>query len=47
MYQLRELIQADFNMEGDDPDFTIRHDELIKVCKILLHKSNFNHIKYG
>lgn len=41
IYNLKELIQADFNMEGDDPDFAIRHDELIKVCKILLHKFNY------
>lgn len=32
-------------MEGDDADFGMRFDEIIKVCKILLHKFNFFTLK--
>lgn len=34
-------------MEGDDPDFSLRYDELIKVTKILLHKFNFFMVKFN
>lgn len=29
-------------MDVDDPDYNLSMDELIKACKILFHKINFN-----
>ena len=39
---LMELINSDFDMSVDDPDYGLSMDELIKACKILFHKINYN-----
>ena len=38
--RLVDLVNSDFEMKADDKDYKLSHDQLIKVCKILLHKSN-------
>jgi uncharacterized protein YpuA (DUF1002 family) len=42
VYKLADLVNSDFEMQVNDPDYRLNHDELIKVCKVLLHKINFN-----
>jgi hypothetical protein len=39
-YRLYDLINSDFRMPVSDKDFEISHEQLIKVCKILLYKFN-------
>lgn len=39
---MADLVNSDFEMHVNDPDYRLNHDELIKICKILLHKINFN-----
>ena len=39
---LVELINSDFDMSVDDADYGLTMDELIKACKILFHKINYN-----
>ena len=41
-YKLQDLVNSDFEMHINDPDYALNHDEVIKICKILLHKINFN-----
>ena len=40
-YNLKDLIRSDFDMPAKDKDFKLSHEQLIKACKILLHKINF------
>lgn len=40
-YNLKDLIKSDFDMPAKDKDFKLSHEQLIKACKILLHKINF------
>lgn len=42
VYQLTDLINGDFHMPGSDKDYKLGHEQLVKVCKILLHKMNYN-----
>lgn len=42
MFRLFDLIQSDFEMGANDPDFMLSHEQLIKVVKILLYKINLN-----
>lgn len=42
VHRLAALVTSDFEMKEDDVDYQITHQQLIKVCKILLHKVNFN-----
>jgi hypothetical protein len=35
-------VNSDFEMHINDPDYALTHDDVIKVCKIFLHKINFN-----
>ena len=42
VYKLTDLVNSDFEMHVNDPDYSLTHDEVIKVCKIFLHKINFN-----
>lgn len=39
---LVDLINSDFDMSVDDADYGLSQDELIKACKIMFHKINFN-----
>ena len=41
-YKLVDLVNSDFEMTANDPDYRLNHDEMIKICKVLLHKINFN-----
>ena len=45
--RLNDLVNSDFEMSANDKDYKLNHDQLIKVCKILLHKINYNHRKAG
>ena len=45
--RLTDLVTSDFEMSANDKDYKLGHDQLIKVCKILLHKINYNHRKAG
>ena len=45
--RLDDLVNSDFEMSANDKDYKLNHDQLIKVCKILLHKINYNHRKAG
>lgn len=45
VYQLTDLINGDFQMAGSDKDFRLGHEQLVKVCKILLHKINYNQLR--
>ena len=47
IYSLSDLIHSDFDMSASDKDYKLSPDQLIKVCKILLHKINFYHRKGG
>ena len=37
---LSDLCKSDFQMPATDPDFKLSHEQLIKVCKILLFRNN-------
>ena len=39
---LTELIDAEFNNKANDKDNSLEFPQLVKVCKILLHKINYN-----
>ena len=45
VYQLTDLINSDFAMAANDNDYKLGHEELVKVCKILLHKVNCNQLR--
>ena len=45
LYELRDLVNSDFDMSPNDEDYKLGHDHLVKVCKILLHKINFNNLR--
>lgn len=42
---LRELIDCEFVMKKEDPDFQLSHFQLIKAAKIMLHKMNVQNYK--
>lgn len=35
-------MNSDFDMSANDKDYKLGHEQVIKVCKILLHKINYN-----
>jgi len=35
-------VNSDFDMSANDKDYKLGHEQVIKVCKILLHKINYN-----
>jgi hypothetical protein len=39
-FRLFDLINSDFKMPVTDKDFELSHEQIIKVCKILLYKFN-------
>ncbi len=39
-FRLFDLINSDFRMPVTDKDFELSHEQIIKVCKILLYKFN-------
>ena len=39
-YHLIELVESDFGMSTIDKDFMLSHEQMIKVCKVLLYKIN-------
>ena len=43
--RLVDLFNSNFDMSPNDVDYKLNHDQLIKVCKVLLHKVNYNHKK--
>ena len=45
VYRLVDLVNSDFVMSTKDTDYKLNQDQLIKVCKILLHKINHNNLK--
>ena len=45
VYRLVDLVNSDFVMSIKDADYKLNQDQLIKVCKILLHKINHNNLK--
>lgn len=45
VYRLVDLVNSDFVMSTKDADYKLNQDQLIKVCKILLHKINHNNLK--
>ena len=40
VYRLTDLVNSDFRMPVTDKDFELSHEQVIKVCKILLYKFN-------
>ena len=40
VYRLTDLVNSDFKMPVTDKDFELSHEQVIKVCKILLYKFN-------
>lgn len=42
VYKLQDLISSDFYMSTDDKDYRLDLEQIVKVCKILLHKLNYN-----
>lgn len=40
VYRLTDLVNSDFKMPITDKDFELSHEQVIKVCKILLYKFN-------
>ena len=40
VYRLTDLINSDFKMPVTDKDFELSHEQIIKVCKIILYKFN-------
>ena len=47
IYKLHDLVTADFEMSANDKDYKLGHEQVIKVCKILLHKINYNNKRNG
>ena len=43
--RLADLVNSSFEMPSSDRDFKLTHEQLIKVCKILLHMLNFSNVK--
>lgn len=43
--RLVDLANSDFEMATNDKDYKLNHEQLIKVCKILLHISNNTNTK--
>ena len=39
-YHLVELVNSDFGMTTVDKDFMLTHEQMIKVCKVMLYKIN-------
>lgn len=39
---MTELVDAEFADPTNDKDYNFDKDQIIKVCKILLHKINYN-----
>ena len=44
-YKLLDLILSDFDMASNDSDYKLTHEQLIKACKVMLHKVNCFDIK--
>ena len=40
VYRLTDLVNSDFRMPVTDKDFELTHEQIIKVCKIILYKFN-------
>ena len=40
-------MNSDFEMSANDKDYKLGHEQMIKVCKILLHKINYNNKRKG
>ena len=40
VYRLTDLVNSDFRMPVTDKDFELTHEQVIKVCKIILYKFN-------
>ena len=40
VYRLTDLVNSDFRMPVTDKDFELSHEQIIKVCKIILYKFN-------
>ena len=40
VYRLTDLVNSDFHMPVTDKDFELTHEQIIKVCKIILYKFN-------
>ena len=40
VYRLTDLVNSDFKMPVTDKDFELTHEQIIKVCKIILFKFN-------
>jgi hypothetical protein len=38
--KLIDLVNSNFEMSPNDKDYRLNHEQMIKVCKILLHKVN-------
>lgn len=45
LYRLTDLVNSDFEMSSKDKDYQLDIEQVIKVCKILLHKINHNWMK--
>ena len=43
--KLVDLVNSNFEMSPNDRDYRLNHEQLIKVCKILLHKLNTTNVK--
>ena len=44
-FRLIDILNSGFNMASNDKDYRLSHEQLIKVCKVLLHKVNCVDIK--
>ena len=40
-------MNSDFEMSADDKDYKLGHEQMVKVCKILLHKINYHYQRNG
>ena len=47
LYRLTDLVNSDFEMSANDRDYKLDQEQIVKVCKILLHKINHNWNKNG
>ena len=43
--KLIDLVKSDFAMPQTDPDWKLSHEQMIKVCKLLLHMVNNTNIR--
>ena len=43
MQRLVDLVNSNYEMSSEDKDYKLSHEQLIKVCKILLHMNNSLH----